>query len=151
MSVECVQDSERVIKAIHQVLEQCRQEWTFYAPARPEFLAQRWLAVCRGGAGVTYVDYSGARARGLLLGLFVPCMITGVEQALEYFWLEVPGYRRYACAMDLLAAFEQDAKARGCKQIIVGSSQFVRPEAMRRLYRRLGYVPHAEAFRKDLV
>jgi GNAT superfamily N-acetyltransferase len=150
MSVERVQDSDRIIKAIQQVLEQGRNGWTFYAPARPEFLAQRWLAICAAGVGTTYVDYSGARARGLLLGLFVPCMITGVEQALEYLWLELPSYRRYAHALTVLAAFEQDAKARGCKQIIVGSSQFVRPEVMRRFYRRLGYVPHAEAFRKDI-
>jgi GNAT superfamily N-acetyltransferase len=145
-------DPRDILKAVNDVLlhESCRKGWKFYAPARPESLGQQWAKLVEGGVGACYALVDDGRYVGFLLGLFVPCVLTGIPQALETFWMVLPGHRSGGQAVRLLEAFEAEAWLRRCRQIIVGNSAFVNPKAMRRFYLARGYVLHAEAFRKEV-
>ena len=120
-----------------------------YGKVNPNHFAPAWGRMMQHCGAVAFSGHDDdGRVCSWLGGLIVPDMFTGEMQALEFLWLARPGVS--GAALSVLSAFESKAINAGAKMVIAGSSAFRRPEAMRRLYRRLGYVPHAEAFRKVL-
>lgn len=150
--VMLVAQPREVIRVIESVLgsKECQDAWKYFAPARAGLLAIRWARLVENGNGICLSLVEDGRTCGFLLGLVSEDLITGILQALEYLWVVLPSSRKGAASLQLLDAFTAVARARGCQQVIVGSSTYQRPAAMRRLYRRLGFSPHAEAFRKDI-
>jgi GNAT superfamily N-acetyltransferase len=145
-----VTNPREVIRIISKIASDpgCHVSEQYHHRPDVERICQTWAGFVEHGMGSCYVlDNEG----GFLLGLFMPCIITGIPQALEFLWVVLPQYQGKGVAVQLLEAFESEARERGCHQVLVGNSEFLRPAVMRRFYRRRGYVPHAEAFRLDLV
>lgn len=113
-----------------------------------EFVGESWKNLCASPSFMAYGLFREGEAVGLLLGMVVPDLNSGVLQGLEYFWGVQKKYR--SKAIGLLRAFEADCKALGCKIIMLGSIQSMEPENRRRLYGHLGYQPHAEVFSKKV-
>lgn len=147
-----VTDPRMAISVIESVLlhEETRKAWSYYAPAKVPAFATKWAGFIEHGLGVCFALFSDGKPIGFILGMVNDEMLTGVKEALSYLWIVVPGLRRNGRAVELLDAFEGHAKAQGCKHILFGSSSFVKPEAMARLYRGRGYKLHAQAFRKEI-
>ena len=110
-----------------------------------------WRKMVQAKVGVAFsAELKGGYPLGFLLALFTPDAITGESFAIQYLWMVSPEFRNSGTALDLLKAFEDEARARGCVRILTGSNQVSKPDAMRRLFRRLGYAPFSEAFSKEL-
>lgn len=120
----------------------------YWAPINLQFLGNSWETLCANSQFLAYGLFRDGAAVGLLLGMTVPDMNSGVLQGLEYFWGVQKKYR--AKALGLLRAFEADCKNVGCEIIMLGSIRSMEPEDRRKLYGHLGYVPHAEVFSKKL-
>jgi GNAT superfamily N-acetyltransferase len=108
------------------------------------------LESVRAVAFLLYDDERPTTCAGMLFGFIAPNMFTGALEGLEGGWFVAPCVRRRNSALLLLKAFEEFAKTAGCIRVLSGSTISHRAGAMSRLYRRLGYQPHAEAFSKEL-
>jgi len=115
-------------------------------PIDADHLIGAWKAMMDAGTGVAY----GSDA-GFLLGLHCMDLMTGKRKAFEYLWMVRPDKRAGGEAMKLLVEFEDGAKYDGCVAIVVGNSSGYKPEALGRLYRRVGFVKISESFQKPLV
>lgn len=121
----------------------------YFAPVCINTLVRTWELFVQNGIGAVYgLNMCDVGPSGFLMGLLAPDPMSGWMQGLEYLWVVHPAARRSGAALELLRRFEADVKASGGQFITVGAmSNF---PAMRRMYRRLGYVPHSEIFRKGL-
>lgn len=104
----------------------------------------------RAVAFLLYNDEQPTLCVGMMFGFIAPNIFTGVLEGLEGGWFVAPCARGENSALLLLTAFEEFAKSAGCIRVLSGSTVSYRAGAMRRLYRRIGYKPHAEAFSKEL-
>jgi len=140
--------ASEVKQAVLDVGARMAPDLRYWAPINLEFLGQSWENLCSGPWCYAYgLRMSGATV-GLLLGMVVPDMNSGLLQGLEYFWGVERKYR--SRAVGLLRAFEKDCVAAGCHIIMLGSIRSMQPEDRTRLYGHLGYQPHAEVFSKRL-
>jgi GNAT superfamily N-acetyltransferase len=141
---------EEARNAIVAVTTECASTIQIYAQCDPDGLATKWTSL-PAESRETFIMYWGpANPVGILLALFVPCMITGLKQALEYLWLVRPAFRAKGSSLKLLEAFEREARIRGCAQMVVGNSAWISPDRMARMYKLRGYKPHASVFSKEV-
>ena len=125
----------------------------YHGPLDAEHTIRTVVPLLRNRVAVSFLLYDDAAplsCYGLLFGFIHPNIFTGALEALEGGWFVLPCARGQESALLLMKAFEEFATGAGCVRVLSGSTVSYRPEAMRRLYRRQGYKPHAEAFSKDL-
>jgi GNAT superfamily N-acetyltransferase len=135
---------------IHQVAMLVKDENSYYGSIDPAHFTGVVQQALSAGYGRAYGLTHAGRPVGLLFGLLVPDGLTGQLMALEYLWVVAKSYRRFGGALKLLKEFEKDARAVGAEILVCGSSAFNQGEKLRKLYARLGFRPHAEAFSKVL-
>lgn len=112
-------------------------------------LIDTWEQLTDCGVGAVYGLQDAKGPAGFLAGVFVPDFLTGVQQGQEVLWVVHPEARKHGAALELLAMFEEDVKRSGGKWMVAGVTA-EGPRALRRVYRRLGYVPDGVTFRKEL-
>jgi hypothetical protein len=123
-------------------------EMSYWAPVNLEFLGSYWEGFVNSGMGRAYGLTVDENPVGLLLGMIVPDLNSGLLQGLEYFWGVEKKHR--ARSVKLLRLFEEDCREAGCAVVITGSIDSMQPEHMTQLYGRLGYAPHAREYIKRL-
>lgn len=120
----------------------------YYTKLNPARFAASWKRIMEAGVGVMVGAIEGTKCVGFFAGMIGPDMISDETQGIEFLWLVSPQVRDKKTALRLLEYFERKAKHDGCTVIICGCSAEGRPKSMRRMYRRLGFSPHSEGFRK---
>lgn len=115
-----------------------------------DHLIALWEGFTGNGVGAIYglEDAAGVPA-GFLAGIMAPDFLSGEPQGIEVLWVVHPDARKNGTAFGLLEMFEADVKRSGGKLMVVGVTA-EGPRALRRVYRRLGYKPDGETFRKEL-
>ncbi len=140
--------ANEVKQAVLDVGTRMRTDLDYWAPINLPFLGSSWEKLCASDACRAYgLNMDGATV-GLLLGMMVPDMNSGLLQGLEYFWGVERKFR--SRAIGLLRKFEEDCRTAGCSIIMLGSIRSMQPDDRRRLYSHLGYGLHAEVFSKRL-
>jgi hypothetical protein len=130
-----------------QVIEKSDYErHGFRAKFNAKHFVPAWGRMMQHGTAVAFGAYDGGTPVGWIGGFIVPDILTGEMNGIEYLWVRVPGHD----GRELLKAFEKKAWNAGCRVVVCGALTCDRSAGMRRLYRRLGYVPHGEDFRKEL-
>lgn len=114
------------------------------------FLSNAWRGLLENNVGIAFAIYNGETPAGFLLGLFTNDMITGDLYAIQYLWMVDPEYRPGGTALRLYDAFEKEAQFQKCKRVLGGCNHVYKPQGMRELFLRRGYLPFSEAFYKDL-
>lgn len=115
-----------------------------------ESVTSAWKNMMPSGIGAAYGVTVNDFPAGFLLGLFITDLITGLPQAVEYLWMVSPKHRNGGTALRLLKTFENDAREKGCRNIVCGCNQVFEPDKMRRFYGHIGYKPFSQAFIKEL-
>ena len=138
-----------VKQAVIDVGTRMAPDLAYWAPIDLQFLGSSWEKLCVSDACRAYGLRRDNATVGLLLGMIIPDMNSGLLQGLEYFWGVERKYR--SKAVSLLRTFERDCVAAGCSIIMIGSIKSMQPLDRQRLYGFLGYKPHAEVFSKRLT
>lgn len=128
-------------------------EWPrlpYFAKKDPKHFSEAWKKLMRAGVARSYGSWVEGKIVGILLGLIVDDMLSGVPQATHCVWQVMPEYRKRGIGTTLLKRFEEDAKEAGCKRIIFGADTNVDYCRMRRFYRHQGYKPANMAVQKLL-
>lgn len=134
------------VPAIVQCVEAMKPFASYYAEADALFLAEKWQHLMASGLGKCYALPD---AKGVLLGMVVPDLLTARNQGIVYLWLALPGQGRRPLA--LLKAFEEDCVKEKVSMIVAGSSVFWDMPRRERLYDRLGYAPYGKSFFKEIA
>ena len=123
----------------------------YYVTPKPECFAAAWERMMQADTAVLIGAIAGIGCYGgFLAGCILPDLMSGKMQALEYLWMVAPDHRQDGTAVRLLKEFERVAEYRGCETVVCGCMAAERPDAMRRMYRRLGFKPHGETFWKGI-
>ena len=109
-----------------------------FEPAR--FVAI-WTELYRVGMGVILGIEVDGELVGALAAMVAPGIYDGQTEAQECFIYIRPEFRDRGCFQPLLAAYEAWADAQGAVEKRIACMEGNRPEALERVYRRLGYVP----------
>jgi len=108
-----------------------------------------WTPLLDHGLGEVYVVRRDPKTVVAVLGAtFTPDMFSGVLTAAETFWYVLPEFRKTGAGITLLDRFEQEAKHRGCQEILM--VHFAHMGAgLQRLYESRGYSLLEQTFRKE--
>lgn len=87
---------------------------------------------------------------GLLGATFFDDPVSGLKTAGESFWFVLPEWRDSRVGLRLFDDFENEAVARECKQILMAHFIGEFDEPLTRLYRKRGYRPVEQTFRKEI-
>lgn len=137
---------DEIAGAILDLAPRVMPHYACHAQVNAGGLALAWAALGAQGTARAYGLFLDSELHGLLLGLVVPCLLTGERQGIEYLWVAEPPHR--GRAVGLLREFEKDCKADGCRRMVCGSSAW--SVELDSLYEKLGYRPHAKAFSKEI-
>ena len=137
-------------KAILSVIGSFDKLPGYYTTPKPECFAAAWERMMHADTAVLIGAVTGTCYAGFLAGCILPDLLSGKMQALEYLWMVNPMHRRDGTAVRLLKEFERVAEYRGCETVVCGAMSAERPDAMRRMYRRIGFKPHGETFWKAI-
>ncbi len=77
-------------------------------------------------------------------------LTSGDKVAMELFWFMKPEVRGSRDAIRLFDAYEQEAKARGCRRVMMATICGLGDERISELYKRRGYTEFERHFIKDL-
>ena len=84
---------------------------------------------------------------GFFVGVICKHPESGVPVGIEHeWWMAKPS----SGGLALLEAFEKDCREAGCKYVISGYSQYLRPDRMAKIYEQRGYKPHSVSVIKEL-
>jgi GNAT superfamily N-acetyltransferase len=118
-------------------------------PFNEEVFSRTWETMLKLGFARVYVLMDVNTVVGALGAMFVPDPFSGVLTAAENFWYVLPEHRKSGVGIALLNEFEEDAKAAGCKQILM--VHFAQMGArLQALYESRGYVLLEQTFRKGI-
>ena len=119
------------------------------APFNEEIFSKTWEAILKSGCARIYVLLDVNTVVGALGAMFVPEPFSGVFTAAENFWYVLPEHRKSGVGIALFNEFEEDAKALGCKQILM--VHFAHMGAgLPALYESRGYALLEQTFRKEI-
>lgn len=140
---------DEVAQAVPVILEGC-PDVQYFAKKRPEVLIKSWTDFVKAGFARQYAAYENGQPVGLMLGIIMPDLLAGEKQALECVWQVLPEYRKTGAGPVLMKMFESDAKKEKCVRMVFGAALYWNLEAMKRLYRKLGYTPISLTMEKRL-
>ena len=130
------------------------QEFHVAAEIPGEFHSDAWVArwseFLEEGFGVVLCQQGEeGQPVGMIGGLIAPDPCDGVLVMQEAFWYVDPGAR--GVGMKLLDAFMSVSKALGAGRILVAHTHKLKPRALNRIYRRMGFKPFETMYAKELV
>jgi GNAT superfamily N-acetyltransferase len=101
-------------------------------------------------AGFVLVAEVGGAIVGAMLGLAHVPVFGRRLQASELGWFVAPDHRGSRDAVRMIAEFEAWARQRECVRVVLSRLMNMRPDAVGRLYERLGYAERESSFAKAL-
>ena len=101
---------------------------------KKEIFLENWTKILESGLGIILLLPDN---KGFLGGLKYPDINTGVLSAVETFWFVTDSARGQG--LRLLRNFEKWAKDNDCRQIIMVHLADLMPDAVRKIYLRMGY------------
>lgn len=125
-------------------LRRIGREFTIAAGRKGEFCESHfedvWAVLIESGRGVIFYeeDESGDLA-GVFGAVFSPDMFSGNLVAAETFWFVRPESRGKSLSLRLLKAFEDEAAARKCQQLLMVCLTACDPETVGGILMRHGY------------
>lgn len=124
-------------------------------PFRDDVFSQLWQNLLESGLGKIYalVEYDTEPqqfcALGVLGATFLQDPFSGEMTAAEHFWFVTPAHRKTGVGLELLNAFEKDAKEKGCTEIVM--VHFMHMGAgLQKLYEARGYKALEQIYKKNL-
>ncbi len=99
-------------------------------------------------AGFVLVAEVGGVIVGAMLGLAHVPVFARRMQASELGWFVSPGHRGSRDALRMIEEFEAWARQRQCVRVVLSRLMNMRPDAVGRLYVRLGYAERESSFAK---
>lgn len=119
-------------------------------PISLEHIAGTCEEMVANGSGRAYGWFSpDLKPHGVLVGVVMPNLFTGMMNGVEHIWWAEPEWRGKA-SRELREAFEQDCREAGCTRLTFGFSPLVQGDRMAKMYQRLGYEPYLVAMSKEL-
>ena len=91
----------------------------------------------------------GGDIEGAIAGLVHPDPMSGDRVCMEMFWFVRPEHRQGKTGLQLLDAWENEARARECKRMIMVRIVGLNDEALDKLYVRRGYKEFERSYIKD--
>jgi GNAT superfamily N-acetyltransferase len=113
-----------------------------------EHFVGMWTGMIEAGIGVILGLYEGGTLVGGIGGVAFKDLSMGRMQAQEAFWFVTEESRGEG--LKLLDAFEQWAKEKGCRDILVAHLADSMPERLERIYRMRGYRMTETIYRKEV-
>lgn len=104
----------------------------------------------RSPDGLAMVMEDHADVVGAILGIIHKPVFSMALQATELGWWVAPESRGRRDAVRLISAFEEWARGRGARHTVLSSLMHLRPDALDRIYRALGYAPREMVYQKVL-
>lgn len=99
---------------------------------------------------IFYEEDNEGKIIGVLAAFFNPDMFSGVLVAAETFWFILPEARGKHLSSSLLDAYEAEAKARGCADILMVALAELSPEIVGAIYTRRGFTPLEVIYLKEI-
>lgn len=115
-----------------------------------EYSASVWVNLLTSGMGELFVAWEGQRIIGMLGCAFLNDPFSGNLTALEQVWYVLPAFRHGKLGLSLWFAFEREAAARGCTNIVMVHLTTEKEDTMTELYQRRGYRRIEQTFRKEI-
>lgn len=123
-----------------------------FVEGTPDVFVTAWRGILSRGVGAIFmlVDDDG-KVQGAIGGLVFPDPFSGLLIATEAFWFVRARHRKTVGSMRLYKAFEQWARARGCRRIQMIHLADVNPEEVAAMYRRMGFELAEMRYVKELA
>lgn len=116
----------------------------------PGFL-RNWEILIESGMGFIFVLRSEiGEVQGYLAAVIVADPFNGEKVCAENFWYVRKHARGSIGGMRLFQAFEEEAKAAGCKRCLMVHLENLTPEKLAKLYERRGYRLIERTYEKNL-
>ena len=110
-----------------------------------------WTTLLTTNIGaIIYEEDNEGKILGLIAAVFSEDMFSGVLVAAETFWFVLPETRGQRLSSRLLDAYEAEAKARGCKDILMVALAALSPEIVGAIYTRRGFTPLEVIYLKEI-
>lgn len=92
----------------------------------------------------------GGEFNGAIGGIVHPDLTSGDKVAMEVFWFMKPEVRSGRDALRLFDSYEQEAKARGCRRVMMVTICGLNDDRISELYKRRGYTEFERHFIKEI-
>jgi GNAT superfamily N-acetyltransferase len=99
---------------------------------------------------IYYEDDADGKIIGVLGAVFNPDMFSGALVAAETFWFLLPEARGNSLSIRLLDEFALEAKARGCKRILMVCLASLSPELVAAIFTRRGFTALETTYSKEI-
>lgn len=139
---------ENVLTLVPEYLGRCDPAG-FPFKVIPDRLACKLASFIEAGLGIGWLSIDdGGLPDGMFFGIIMESIFSDDMTAQELFWQVLPGSRKRGVGMKLFRAFVNEAKQRGCTEILSGYQLTSQNRFLARLYRGLGYKLVALGFKK---
>lgn len=109
-----------------------------------------WAALVNNGPGTIFIATEEGRLAGALGAAFMPDPYSGQLTALEQFWYVLPAFRKTRVGMELFQAFQEEARKRKAKKMVMVHLASLTPESLQKFYEREGFKLAEQTFWKEL-
>jgi len=139
---------ENVLSLVPGYLNRCDPAW-FPFKVLPDKLACKLASFIEADLGVGWFSLDDAGdPDGMFFGIIMESIFSDDVTAQELFWQVLPGSRKRGVGMKLFRSFVNEAKQRGCTEILSGFQVTSQNRFLSRLYRGMGYKLVALGFKK---
>jgi len=120
-------------------------------PFNEQYFEAIWTTLLTTNIGtIFYEEDEDKKVIAVIASVYNPDMFSGMLTAAETFWFLLPEARGQHLSVQLLDAFETEAKARGCEDILMVCLSELSPEIVGAIYTRRGYTPAEVIYLKEL-
>lgn len=110
-----------------------------------------WTTLLSTNIGaILYEEDDDGKILGVIAAVFSADMFSGLLVAAETFWFILPEARGQRLSPRLLDAYEAEAKARGCTDILMVALAALSPEIVGAIYTRRGFTPLEVIYLKEI-
>lgn len=133
---------DKVVKLGNEFYE----EAGFPSEINPQIFAKNWLDYLVSGTGVIFGIFDGDILKGMIGGVVYNEINDGILTAMELFWYLDRDVR--GNGIKLLYRFQDWAKAKSAKHIVMKHLNNLMPEKVADIYLKLGYKPVETSYLK---
>lgn len=121
-----------------------------YVNADPNTFAVTVSNLIRSDDGIVIGEFEGNVMIGALGGMKYKCPISGTPTAAEIFWFVFPEHRSKFAGPRMMKKFEEWAKEKHCRKLIMVHMADLMPVKLTRYYERQGYRLMEQHFTKEV-
>jgi len=112
--------------------------------------SKMWVPLLVSQLGTIFVVEDAGKLVGALGAIFIPDPYSGQLTAMEQFWYVLPSHRKTRAGMDLFQAFQEEAKKRQVKKLVMVHLASLTPESLQKFYEANGFRLAEQTFWKEL-